>query len=292
MQRQARSWSVGALGAAMAVLAGPALAQFPEPVAGRPVDGAIDFQKAASPVMQQVENFHVFLLWVISLTTLVVLALLVWVMLRYNKKANPVPRKFSHNTLVEVVWTVVPVLILVAIAIQSFPLLARQEIPPQAELTIKATGNKWYWSYEYPDLNVSFDSNVLKEADAAKAGKPYLLGVDEPIYVPVNTTVRVLITSNDVIHSWAVQSFAVKQDAIPGRVNQGWFIVEKPGVYFGQCSELCGIRHAYMPIEVHAVPKAEFDAWVASKGGQVAAATPPAATPETPAAPAAAAQPS
>lgn len=292
MQRQARAWSVGALGAVMAFLAGPALAQFPEPAEGRPVDGAINFQKAASPVMEQIENFHGFLLWVITLTTLVVMVLLFWVMIRYNKKANPIPRKFSHNTLVEVVWTVVPVLILVAIAIQSFPLLAREEIPPKAELTIKATGNKWYWSYEYPDLNVSFDSNVLKEADAAKAGKPYLLGVDEPLYVPVGTTVRVLMTSNDVIHSWAMPSMGVKQDAIPGRVNQGWFIAERPGVYYGQCSELCGIRHAYMPIEIHAVPKAEFDAWVTSKGGQVAAATPPATTTPAAPAPAAPAQPS
>lgn len=274
MRQQARTWGAKALGAlaAMAAAAGAAEAQVPAPVAGKPVDGAITFQLPGSPVMHQIEDFHTFVLIIITVVTLFVLALLLWVMIRYNKKANPVPHKFSHNTLVEVVWTVVPVLILVAIAIQSFPLLAKEELPPKAELTIKATGNKWYWSYEYPDYAVSFDSNVLNKPTAEKAGKPYLLGVDEPIYVPVNIKVRVLITSNDVIHSWAMPSMGVKQDAIPGRVNQGWFLAEAPGVYYGQCSELCGIRHAFMPIELHAVSKQEFDAWIASKGGKIAEA--------------------
>jgi cytochrome c oxidase subunit 2 len=212
-------------------------------------------------------------------------------MLRYNKKANPEPRKFSHNTTVEIIWTVVPVLILVAIAIKSFPLLAEEEIPPKAALTIKATGNKWYWSYEYPDMGVSFDANVLSEPDAKKQNKPYLLAVDEPIYVPTGTIVQVLVSSNDVIHSWAMPSFGAKQDAIPGRVNHAWFNVDKPGVYYGQCSELCGLRHAFMPIEVHAVSPAEFEAWITSKGGKLStqsAAAAPAAVAPAPAAPAAA----
>lgn len=269
----ARTWGIRALGALAAIVAATGVAEaFPAPAAGHPVDGAIDLQAAASPVMEQIRHFHEFVLIIITAVTLLVLALLLWVMIRYNKKANPVPRKFSHNTLVEVVWTVVPVLILVAIAIQSFPLLAKEELPPKAELTIKATGNSWYWNYEYPDYGVSFDSNVLKKPDAEKAGKPYLLGVDEPIYVPLHTKVRVLMTSNDVIHSWAMQSMGVKQDAIPGRVNQGWFISDRPGVYYGQCSELCGIRHAFMPIELHVVTKQEFEAWIASKGGKIAEA--------------------
>ncbi len=205
----ARTWGIRALGALAAIVAATGVAEaFPAPAAGHPVDGAIDLQAAASPVMEQIRHFHEFVLIIITAVTLLVLALLLWVMIRYNKKANPVPRKFSHNTLVEVVWTVVPVLILVAIAIQSFPLLAKEELPPKAELTIKATGNSWYWNYEYPDYGVSFDSNVLKKPDAEKAGKPYLLGVDEPIYVPLHTKVRVLMTSNDVIHSWAMQSMA------------------------------------------------------------------------------------
>lgn len=284
--------AIGAL--AMLGVAGSADA-IPAPVSGRPVDGAIDLQAPATIVARNIHDFHNFLMVVITATTLVVLVLLAYVMLRYNKKANPEARKFSHNTTVEIIWTVVPVLILVAIAIKSFPLLAEEEIPPKAAITIKATGNKWYWSYEYPDLGVSFDANVLAKEDAEKAGKPYLLAVDEPLYVPTGTIVQVLISSNDVIHAWTVPSFGAKQDAIPGRVNHAWFNVDKAGVYYGQCSELCGLRHAFMPIEVHAVSQSEFEAWVASKGGSFATASaerapalaaPPAAASAPPAAPA------
>jgi cytochrome c oxidase subunit 2 len=273
--------ALGAAGAAEAI---------PAPEVGHPVNGAIDLQGGATIVSHNIHDFHNFLLVIITVVTLVVMALLLWVMVRYNKAANPEPRKFSHNTTVEIIWTVVPVLILVAIAIKSFPLLAEEEIPPKAAITIKATGNKWYWSYEYPDLGVSFDSSVLTKADADKANKPYLLAVDEPIVVPTGTIVQVLVSSNDVIHSWAMPSFGAKQDAIPGRVNHAWFNVDKPGVYYGQCSELCGLRHAYMPIEVHAVSQAEFAAWISSKGGkfpsETAAGEPAAA--EAPAAPSAA----
>ena len=279
---QLRGWRhFRELGAGLATLiagfSGAAQAQIANPAIGRPVDKAIDLQGSATAITDEIHDFHQFLLVIITVTTLFVLALLIWVMLRYNSKANPEPRKFSHNTLVEIIWTVVPVLILVAIAIKSFPLLAREEIPPQAELTIKATGNKWYWSYEYPDLGVSFDANLLPEPDAKAAGKTYLLAVDEPIVVPVGVNVKMLIASNDVIHAWTIPSFGIKQDAIPGRVNQGWFNVKEPGVYYGQCSELCGLRHAYMPIEVHAVTAEQFKAWVASKGGTVAEAAPAAA---------------
>lgn len=271
--------------AGMIAAAGSALAQIPSPQVGKPVDGAIDLQGGATVVSANIHSFHNFLLIIITATTAVVMLLLLWVMIRYNKKANPEPRKFHHNTMVEIVWTVVPVLILVMIAIRSFPLLAEEEIPPKAAITIKATGNKWYWSYEYPDLGVSFDANLLQEPDAKAANKPYLLATDEPIVVPTGTIVQVLVASNDVIHSWAMPSFGVKQDAVPGRVNHAWFNVDKPGVYYGQCSELCGLRHAFMPIEVHAVSPAEFEAWVSSKGGTFAAAAPAAGTPSAPSAP-------
>jgi cytochrome c oxidase subunit 2 len=265
---------------------GPAAA-IPAPKVGEPVDGAIDLQGGATVVSAQIHEFHSFLLAIIASVTVLVLALLLWVMVRYNRRANPTPRTFSHNTLVEIIWTVVPVLILVAIATKSFPLLALEEHAPKTALTIKATGNKWYWSYEYPDQGVSFDSNVLTDKEAAAQNRPYLLAVDEPIVVPTGVNVQMIIASNDVIHSWSVPSFGVKQDAIPGRVNQTWFNVDKPGVYFGQCSQLCGLRHAFMPIEVHAVTPAEFAAWIARKGGKPAvsaAAAPPAEPAATPSA--------
>jgi cytochrome c oxidase subunit 2 len=296
--RRTKTWasaaaaSVGAMLGALGVFASNASAQIPDPVVGQPVNGAIDLQGPANEVSLEIHHFHSLVLVIITVITAVVLALLLWVMVRYNRKANPVPRKFTHNMTVEVLWTVVPVLILVAIAVQSFPLLAKEELAPKTEMTIKAIGNSWFWSYEYPDYNVSFDANVLTKDDATAAGKPYLLSTDEAVVLPENTRVKVLISSNDVINSWTIQSFGVKQDAIPGRVNQGWFDTGAPRVLYGQCSELCGIRHAYMPIEVHIVPKAEFEAWVASKGGTLATAAAPAeAAPAAPAVPAAPAAP-
>ncbi len=260
---------------------GGAAAQAP-PAVGRPVDTAIDLQGAATELMQQTRDFHAFVVIIITAVTALVLALLVWVMVRYNRRANPEPRKFSHNTTVEVIWTVAPVLILIAIAIPSFPILYQQERTPKADFTVKVVGNSWYWSYEYPDYGVAFDSNLLPEAEARAANKPYLLAVNEPMVVPVGSTVQLLISSNDVIHSWAMPSFAVKQDAVPGRLNQGWFKVEKPGVFYGQCSELCGVRHAYMPIEVHAVERSRFDAWIASKGGALKVADAASPAPPSP----------
>lgn len=267
--------------AVMSAWANSAFAQAP-PAIGHPVDTAIDLQGAATEVSAKIHHFHTFVLIIITAITAFVLALLLWIVIRYNRKSNPVPKKFTHNMLVEVIWTVVPVLILVTIAIQSFPILSEEEHVPKSELTIKAIGNTWFWSYDYPDLGVTFDANVLKKEDAEKAGKPYLLATDEAVVVPEKTIVKVIMTSTDVIHSWTVPSFGVKQDAIPGRLNEGWFKVDKPGIYYGQCSELCGIKHAFMPIEVHVVTKPEFEAWVASKGGKLATATPAEGAPAAP----------
>jgi cytochrome c oxidase subunit 2 len=227
--------------------------------------------------MREIISFHNFLLPIIVVISLFVLALLLWVIVRYNRRANPTPRKFTHNMLVEVIWTVVPVLILVAIAWRSFPLIYLQErTPAEAELTLKVTGNSWRWDFEYPDLGVRITANLLDEETARAEGRPYLLATDAPLYVPVGTTVRVLVTSNDVIHAFAVPAFGVKEDAIQGRVNETWFNVDTPGTFYGQCSELCGINHAYMPIEVRAVSREEFEQGVVAQGGALASAETPA----------------
>jgi len=260
--------------------AGSALAQERE---GQPTPEGIDLQPAATPIMREIHQFNAFILPIIIVISVFVLALLLWVMVRYNRRSNPTPRKFTHNMLVEVIWTIVPVLILVTIAWKSFPLIYREErVPPDAQLVLKVTGNSWRWDFEYPDLGVRLTSNPLTEDEAHAQHRPYLLATDTPLYVPVHTTVRVLITSNDVIHSFAVPSFGIKEDAIQGRVNDTWFNVDHEGVYYGQCSELCGINHAYMPIEVHAVSQAEFERWVATNGGHMTQ-TPAAASTTAPA---------
>jgi len=241
---------------------------------GQPTPEAVNLQPAATQIMRDITSFHDFLLWIIIAISIFVAALLVWVMLRFNRHANPTPKKFTHNMFVEVVWTVIPVLILVAIAWRSFPLIYEQERIPEAELTLKVTGNSWFWNFEYPDAGVTIAANLLPEEDARAQGRPYLLATTEPLLVPVDTTVRVLVTSNDVIHAFAVPAFGVKEDAIQGRVNETWFRVDTPGTYYGQCSELCGVNHAYMPIEIRAVPREEFDAWIAAQGGAFASAEP------------------
>jgi len=229
---------------------------------GQPEHWQLGMQQAATPVAEGIHSLHTFLLWIISFITLFVLALLVYVAVKFNAKANPVPSRTTHNTLVEVAWTVVPVLILIAIAIPSFRLLYLQREIPQADMTLKATGNQWYWSYEYPDNgDVSFDSLMKQDSELAP-GEPRLLAVDNPIVVPVGKTVRLIVTGADVIHSWTIPSFGVKIDAIPGRLNEDWFRAEKEGTFYGQCSELCGKDHAFMPIEVRVVPENEFNAWV------------------------------
>lgn len=229
---------------------------------GQPSEWQLGLQTAVTPVMADIVWFHDFLLYIITAITALVLILLVVVMVRFNARANPTPSKTTHNTLIEVIWTVVPVLVLVAIAIPSFRLLFVQLNIPQADLTIKATGKQWFWSYTYPDNGgFEFDSLMLQDKDR-KAGQPRLLAVDNEIVVPVNKTVRVQVTAADVIHAFAVPSFGVKIDAVPGRLNETWFKATKEGVYYGQCSELCGKDHAYMPITVRVVSEKDFASWI------------------------------
>jgi cytochrome c oxidase subunit 2 len=244
-----------------------------------PYNWQTGFQPAASPVMARIEEFHTFVLYIITAVTLFVLALLIWIIVRYNKRANPVPSKVSHNTLLEVVWTLLPVVILVVIAIPSFKLLYYEaEIPP-SDLTIKAIGKQWYWTYEYPTKgDFQFDSLGLSDDKAKAAGEPRLLGVDNVVVVPVNKVVRVITNGADVIHSWAVPQLGVKMDAVPGRLNETWFEATQLGTFYGQCSELCGAHHAFMPIEVKVVSEADFEAWAAAAKKKFAAADEPAPT--------------
>jgi len=228
-----------------------------------PHDWQMDMQPAASPVMAQIEDFHRLLLYIIVAICVFVLILLIWVMIRYNQRANPIPSKTHHNTLLEVAWTGIPVIILVLIAIPSFRLLYFEAEIPKPDVTIKAIGKQWFWTYEYTSAGgFQFDSYMLNDAAAKKAGEPRLLGVDNPVYVPVNKVIEVDTTGADVIHSWALPAFGVKMDAIPGRINHTWFKATKIGTYYGECSELCGANHAYMPIEVKVVSEADYAAWL------------------------------
>jgi cytochrome c oxidase subunit 2 len=221
------------------------------------------FQEAASPVMEQITSFHTELFWIITFVSLFVLALLVWIVVRYRASANPVPSKVHHNTLLEVAWTVIPVIILVVIAIPSFKLLYFEAIIPKPDVTIRAIGKQWFWTYEYPGKpGFSFDSLHLDDAAAKAAGKPRLLGVDNALYVPVNKVIAVDTIGADVIHSWAMPQMGVKMDAVPGRTNHTWFKATRTGIFYGECSELCGASHAFMPIELHVVSDAEYAAWL------------------------------
>lgn len=245
--------------------------------------GGYDLQLPVTDIAVEAHNLVNWVLNpVMAGVAIFVMILLAWTIFRYRAAANPVPSKTSHNTTIEVVWTVVPALILVFIAFPSFRLLANQYDPPKADLTIKAVGHQWYWEYEYPDQGgFTFDSVMLTNEEAEKRGTPKLLDVDNRVVVPVGATVKILTTAADVIHSFAIPAFYVKMDAVPGRINETWFKVDRPGVYFGQCSELCGTKHAYMPIAIEVLPKAQFDAWVAAKqrenGIDPAAAAPAAA---------------
>jgi cytochrome c oxidase subunit 2 len=237
--------------------AGPALA-----ASGQPSPWEMGLQGAASPVMESIISFHDFLLYVITAITVFVLALLLYIAVKFNAKANPTPSRTTHNTLLEVAWTVLPVLILTIIAVPSFRLLFTQLDIPPADVTVKATGKQWFWSYSYPDAGgFEFDSLRLQDNEL-KAGQPRLLAVDNEMVVPVNKNVRVITTGADVIHSFAVPAFGVKIDSIPGRVNETWFKAEREGVYYGQCSELCGKDHAFMPIAVRVVSEADYTAWL------------------------------
>jgi len=231
---------------------------------GIPHTWQLGFQTSASPVKEFIDRFHNEMLVVITAITLLVLALLIWVCIRYSAKRNPVPSTTSHNTLVEVVWTVIPVLILVYISIDSFKLLYYGGRIPEAEMTIKTTGYQWYWGYEYPDHGgITFNAYMIPEKDIDPSkGQKRLLDTDNVVVLPVDTTIRVQVTAADVLHSWAVPALGVKKDAVPGRLNETWLHIDKPGVYYGQCSEICGTGHAYMPIMIKAVPKADFEKWV------------------------------
>ena len=248
--------TIGALlGSAATALAAP----------GQPSSWALGLQEAASPVMADITWFHNFLLVLITAITVFVLALLLIVMIRFNARANPTPSRTTHNALIEVVWTIAPVVILLAIAVPSFRLLFLELDAPKADLTVKATGKQWYWSYNYPDHgNFEFDSILVEDKDL-KPGQPRLLTVDNEMVVPVNKVVHVLVTGADVIHSFAVPSFGIKIDAVPGRLNNTWFKATSEGRFHGQCSELCGKDHAFMPITVRVVNDAEFAAWVAQE---------------------------
>ena len=233
--------------------------------AGRPSPWEMGMQDMVTELGQSVSNFHTYLVWLIAAICLFVLALILVIIVRFNENKNPVPSRTTHNTLLEVAWTIVPVLILVAIAIPSFRLLRQQLVPPQADIVVKATGFSWYWGYEYPadqGGGFKFDSNMIADAKDLKPDQPRLLGADIAMVVPVGKVVRVQVTSADVIHAFAMPSFYIKIDAVPGRLNETWFKADKVGVYYGQCSELCGNGHPYMPIEIRVVSEQDYAAWL------------------------------
>ena len=249
--------------------------------AAQPEPWQLGLQPAASPIMEEIRWFERYTLWFIIPITLLVLALLAWCIIRFRASANPQPSRTTHNTLIEVIWTVGPVVILLFLAIPSFQLLTAQYTPPEEpSITIKATGVQWYWDYEYQsDENaLSFSSLMLKEGDREAAGKqdqgayPRLLAVDNEVVVPVGATVRVLVTASDVIHAFAMPAFGIKVDAVPGRINETWFKAEKEGLYYGQCSELCGKDHAFMPIAIRVVSQDQYDGWYAAAGSDLTGA--------------------
>ncbi|WP_321397605.1 cytochrome c oxidase subunit II [Emcibacter sp.] len=240
----------------------------------------LGFMQPATEVMRDLVWFHDGLLWMCIIITIFVMVLMLYIMFKFNAKSNPNPSKTTHNTLLEVVWTTVPILILIVIAVPSFKLLYKQDMIPEADVTVKAIGNQWYWSYEYPDYeDLSFDAVMLTEEDKSsedysdRSGTPRLLETDTHVVVPVNKVIRVQTTATDVIHAWTIPAFGVKVDAVPGRLNELWFKAEKEGIYYGQCSELCGIRHGFMPIVVEVVSQEVFDAWVKNPTETAAKAT-------------------
>ena len=231
-------------------------------LANEPVDWQLGFQKSASKTMDDIVWFHDYMLLpVITAITVFVLFLIAYACIRFRASRNPEASTTSHNTVIEVIWTLVPCLILIVLAVPSFKVLYSQDEIPKADVTIKAIGYQWYWGYEYPDENIIFDSYMIEEKDL-KEGQPRLLAVDNEVYVPVNKVVKVMITANDVLHAWALPSFGVKRDAVPGRINETWFRADRTGTFYGQCSELCGIKHAFMPITVNVVTEEEYKEWL------------------------------
>lgn len=256
-------WKVTGL---LAVAAGLLLVTFPAQAAlGEPTPWGMNFQEHATPMKERMEGFHNrILLPIIAGICLLVLGLLLFVMIRFNAKANPVPSKTTHNTLLEIIWTSVPVAILIAITLPSMHMLYYIDKTPNPEMTLKVTGFQWYWGYEYPDHGgIAFDARIDREK------KPHLLATDNEVILPVDTDIQLLVTANDVVHAWAVPAFGVKMDAVPGRTNETWVRIEKEGTFYGQCSELCGTDHGFMPIQVRAVSKEEFANWVQAQGGKM-----------------------
>ena len=251
--------------AVLTALAGAAWADQPHP-------WQLGMQAPATPIKERIHEFHDILLVIIFAIAIFVLGLLLVTIIRFSARRHPVPTRTTHNPVIEILWTVVPVVILVAIAIPSFKLMYYMDEVPDAKLTIKVTGHQWYWSYQYPDQgNLGFDSNMIQDKDL-KPGQERMLEVDNPLVVPVNTTIRVQITGTDVIHSWFIPSFGVQEYAIIGRLNEAWMRVLEPGTYRGECNQICGINHAYMPIVVKAVPQADFDKWLGDAKKKFAAA--------------------
>ncbi len=235
------------------------------PVIGKPIPNGINFQPPVTELARDIQWLDNVLLVIITLISIFVSALLVWVFIRYNRKANPTPSSTTHNTPIEILWTIIPVFILIGIGVISLPILLKQLRIPDSDVVIKATGAQWYWSYDYPQHNFSFDSVMLEKEELAEFGysqDEYLLATDNPVVVPVNKNITVQVTASDVIHAWKVMSFGVHQDGVPGRLAELWFKPEKEGVYFGQCSELCGLNHSYMPIVVKVVSEEEYKEWL------------------------------
>ncbi|MEH6665001.1 MAG: cytochrome c oxidase subunit II [Brevundimonas sp.] len=274
MGKRARAFVASAVLASTALFtAAPGWAQ---ELVGQPTPGGIGLQPSASPLKAEATLFHnAILMPVITGICLLVLGLLLWIVFRYNRRRNAVPAKWSHNTTIEIIWTIVPVLILIFIALFSFRLLFAYHDMPEPDLTVKVTGNQWNWTYEYPDHGVGeYVSNMLPEDEAVAAGVPFRLAADEPMVVPLGQTVQLLVTASDVIHAVALPAFGLKTDAIPGRVNETWFRADRTGVFYGQCSELCGVDHAFMPLQINVVTQAEFEAWIAERGGSMPGAEP------------------
>jgi len=238
--------------------------------ADKPHEWQIDFQEAASPIMVELHSFHNFLLFITTAIVVFVSLLLIYVMFRFSAKRNPIPAKFTHNVAIEVIWTVIPIIILIIIAIPSFRILKMAEHSPPADVTVKVVGSQWYWSYSYPDHgNIEFDSNLIQDKDL-KPGQIRLLEVDNRVIVPQGSVIKFLVTASDVLHSFAIPSLGIKTDAVPGRVNQTWTKIDKTGVYYGQCSELCGVNHGFMPIAIEVVSKEKFAEWVKNAGTKTA----------------------
>ncbi len=233
-------------------------------IADHPKPWQIGFQPAASPIMEQLTSMHNLLMVIVTIIAILVTVLLAIVLFRFREGRNPVPSRTSHNTFLEVVWTLMPVLTLIVIGIPSLKLMFFADTSKDAEITIKAIGHQWYWSYEYPDQKIKFDSYMIEEKDL-KPDQIRLLSVDNPVVVPSGAVVKVLVTAEDVLHSFAVPAFGIKKDAVPGRINETWFQVSKEGTYYGQCSELCGVKHGFMPIAVKVVSRQEYDSWLQSK---------------------------